>query len=242
MALTFEPTVVVVGSVNLDTTIRVAMLPLPGETVLAATNHRRLEGKGANQAVAAAEAGASVGIVCAPGEDHAAAQALRWLRSRAVEVRPVRDQTRPTGRAWVMVDDHGENAIIVDRCANAALTPDLAIAAVLDRTRARGGANATLVAQADIARRWGIDVIITLGAEGAAIISPDGGIRRVPAPPVDVVVDTSGAGDALVGAVAAALSRGLSLHEAAEDGVAAGARAVRRWGASGIGHEQGSNR
>ncbi|HUQ00577.1 MAG TPA: PfkB family carbohydrate kinase [Aeromicrobium sp.] len=306
MALTFGPGVVVVGSVNLDTTIRVAMLPLPGETVLAATHHHQLGGKGANQAVAAAEAGASVAIVCALGDDRAAGQALDWLRSRAVEVRPVRDRTRPTGRAWVMVGADGENAIVVDPGANAALTADLAIAAVLDEMRGRAKAAPTLVVQgevapavvdavaafarehslrfvlnlapvievgeatlrtaaplivnegeatalarrhlgadsrpADLARRWGIDVIITLGAEGAAIIPPDGEIRRVLAPPVDVVVDTSGAGDAFVGAVAAALSQGLSLDEAAENGVAAGARAVRRWGASGIGDEQGSNR
>lgn len=306
MMLTFGPAVVVVGSVNLDTTIRVAMLPLPGETVLAATHHPQLGGKGANQAVAAAEAGASVAIVCALGDDPAAGQALGWLRSRAVEVRPVRDLTRPTGRAWVMVGADGENAILVDPGANAALTADLAIAAILDEMRGRASAAPTLVAQgevapavvdavaafarehglrlvlnlapvievgeatlrtaaplivnegeatalarrhlgadsrpADLARRWGIDVIITLGAEGAAIISPDGEIRRVPAPPVDVVVDTSGAGDAFVGAVAAALSQGLSLDEAARNGVAAGARAVRRWGASGIGDEQGSNR
>ncbi|SDM06593.1 PfkB family carbohydrate kinase [Nonomuraea jiangxiensis] len=306
MAFTFEPTVVVVGSVNLDTTVHVAMLPVPGETVFAATNHQQLGGKGANQAVAAAEAGATVTIVCALGDDPAAEQALGWLRSRAVEVRPVRDQTRPTGQAWIIVDDKGENAIVVDRGANAALTADLAIAAVLDRTRGSDRTTTTLVAQgevdpavvhavaafarehglrfvlnlapvievseatlrtaaplivnegeataltrrhlgedsrpADLARRWGIDIVITLGAEGAAIISPDGEIRRVPAPLVDVVVDTSGAGDAFAGTVAAALSRGLSLYEAAEHGVAAGARAVRRWGASGIGDEQGSNR
>ncbi|MEU4233799.1 PfkB family carbohydrate kinase [Nonomuraea sp. NPDC026600] len=306
MVLTFEPAVVVVGSVNLDTTIRVAMLPLPGETVLAATHHHQLGGKGANQAVAAAEAGASVAIVCALGDDRAAGQALDWLRARAVEVRPVRDRTRPTGRAWVMVGADGENAIVVDPGANAALTADLAIAAVLDEMRGGARAAPTLVVQgevapavvdavaafarehglrlvlnlapvievgeatlrtaaplivnegeatalarrhlgadsrpADLARRWGIDVIITLGAEGAAIIPPDGEIRRVSAPPVDVVADTSGAGDAFVGAVAAALSQGLSLDEAAENGVAAGARAVRRWGASGIGDEQGSNR
>lgn len=72
--------------------------------------------------------------------------------------------------------------------------------------------------------------VITLGAAGAcwADISGSG---HVPAPEVEAVVDTTGAGDAFVGALAAELSAGLSLRQATETGVRAGSFAVGRFGA-----------
>lgn len=79
-------------------------------------------------------------------------------------------------------------------------------------------------------RRAARSVVITLGARGACWADADGE-GSVPAPPVAQVVDTTGAGDALVGALAAALARGASLAEATAVGVAAGSEAVTYVGA-----------
>jgi len=73
-------------------------------------------------------------------------------------------------------------------------------------------------------------VVITLGAAGACWA--DSGSRgHVAAPAVDAVVDTTGAGDAFVGALAAELAAGSSLEQATETGVRAGSFAVSRFGA-----------
>ncbi|HEU5422445.1 MAG TPA: ribokinase [Nitrolancea sp.] len=79
-------------------------------------------------------------------------------------------------------------------------------------------------------RRFGPPaVIVTLGPAGAFLLDSSGAVR-VPAPMVSVV-DTTGAGDALVGAICAMLARGASLAEALRAGVAAGSFAVLRAGA-----------
>jgi ribokinase len=79
-------------------------------------------------------------------------------------------------------------------------------------------------------RRFGLRAaIVTLGAEGVLMVEP-AGARRVPGHPT-TVADTVGAGDALAGAIAAALARGESLLRAVEIGNAAGALAVQRQGA-----------
>ncbi len=79
------------------------------------------------------------------------------------------------------------------------------------------------------AERWGTAVIGTLGAAGA-LLAADGQLWHCEAARVDVV-DTTGAGDALAGAVAAALDRGLTLPEALRHGCAGGALACRALGA-----------
>jgi ribokinase len=82
---------------------------------------------------------------------------------------------------------------------------------------------------AAIHARFGATVVVTLGAAGAVAV--DGGERIAQAAPAVAVADTVGAGDALIGALAAALDRGASLREALRDGVAAGALACTREGA-----------
>lgn len=72
-------------------------------------------------------------------------------------------------------------------------------------------------------------VVVTLGAGGAVVIAP-GLDRHVPAPVVRVV-DTTGAGDAFVGALAASLDEGLALEAAVAYGVAIGSATTERYGA-----------
>jgi ribokinase len=72
--------------------------------------------------------------------------------------------------------------------------------------------------------------VVTAGAAGAAV-AEDGAARLLPAVPVAQVVDTTGAGDAFAGALAAALSRGGGLDAAVAAGLRAGAEAVQRVGA-----------
>ncbi|MFM8350758.1 MAG: PfkB family carbohydrate kinase, partial [Actinomycetales bacterium] len=73
-------TVVVVGSANVDLVLGLHRMPDPGETVFGHSLERFPGGKGLNQAVAAARAGASVSMVAAVGSDEAGA----WLRGLVV--------------------------------------------------------------------------------------------------------------------------------------------------------------
>jgi len=115
--------VVVVGSYNTDMIIKTSRLPRPGETVLGGSLSSGPGGKGANQAVAAARAGASVSFVARLGADGLGQDALDRLRMEGVGVdHVVRDPDTPTGTAWIVVDDRGENCIIVASGANARLT------------------------------------------------------------------------------------------------------------------------
>jgi ribokinase len=96
--------------------------PLPGETVLATHTMRVPGGKGANQAVAAARAGAPTTLLAALGDD-ADAQLLRAaLHAAAVGTELVRTSAEPTGLAVVVVDPSGQNSIVVAPGANATLT------------------------------------------------------------------------------------------------------------------------
>jgi ribokinase len=82
---------------------------------------------------------------------------------------------------------------------------------------------------AAIRARFGATAVVTLGAKGAVASGTDGPFA-LPAPKVDVV-DTVGAGDALIGALAAALDRGATLRDALREGLAAGSLACTREGA-----------
>ena len=117
--------VVVVGSLNLDLVVDVERHPRPGATVLAHGQPRRYAGgKGGNQAVAAAAAGADVVMVGAVGDDEGGRAYLSRLAARGIDVSGV--QTRAgavTGQAWVTVDADGENAIVVIPGANAEVSP-----------------------------------------------------------------------------------------------------------------------
>jgi ribokinase len=118
--------VCVVGSVNMDIGFDVEALPHPGETVLAAAARSTPGGKGANQAVAAARAGAQVQFVGAVGDDSAAAALRDHLTSNGVGIDGLITLPGPSGSAVVVVDSSGENLIVVAPGANGRLTLDFA--------------------------------------------------------------------------------------------------------------------
>jgi ribokinase len=237
--------VVVVGSINLDVLTRCARFPDPGETVPGTTVEFGPGGKGANQARAAARAGAHVTFIGAVGDDGAGERVLPALTDAGVLARVTRTPGG-TGVAVVTVDDRGENSIVVVPGANAALTLNdgdrAAIAAadvvllqleiptpvVLDAARTARAAGTTVLLNPSPVRSlpaqlWAlVDVVIvnraeaaqladrlgsvplvitTLGADGARATGPAGTVEvpglRVP------VVDTTGAGDAFTGTLAA---------------------------------------
>ncbi|TQK28083.1 ribokinase [Arthrobacter sp. SLBN-53] len=118
--------VCVVGSVNMDLVFSVATLPTPGATVLASALAHSPGGKGGNQAVAAARAGATVSFVGAVGEDAAATDLLAHLQRNGVDTTGVVHLPMPSGTAGIIVDADAENMIIVAPGANAHLTMDSA--------------------------------------------------------------------------------------------------------------------
>ena len=116
--------IVVVGSLNLDTTIKVTRLPVPGETVIGTGHFADTGGKGANQAVAAARFGRSVAMIGAVGADADGERLLASLRADGIDPGGVRrDAGHPTGIAAISVDAEGENTIVVSPGANQALGP-----------------------------------------------------------------------------------------------------------------------
>ncbi|WP_082618152.1 ribokinase [Oerskovia sp. Root22] len=120
-----SPHVVVMGSVNGDERVRVPALPKPGVTVLATATDRALGGKGANQAVAAARAGARVRIVGAVGRVDGT-PLLDELRAHGVDTSGLACVPgTASGRAIVLVDAEAENTIVVIPGANHALTSDV---------------------------------------------------------------------------------------------------------------------
>lgn len=113
--------IAVIGSINLDIVARVKNFPHPGETVTNATLSRFPGGKGANQAVAAHRLGASVFMVGRVGADPHAEEALQILREEGVDLSYCkRLDNQATGVALIVVNEAGENQIVVAPGANAA--------------------------------------------------------------------------------------------------------------------------
>ncbi len=114
--------IVVVGSINADLMIQVERHPLPGETLHGGGGEILPGGKGANQAAAAALLGGDVHMVGAVGDDPNAQAATAILREAGVNLDHMRVQPGPTGLAVVVVDERGENNIIVIGGANESVT------------------------------------------------------------------------------------------------------------------------
>lgn len=265
--------VCVVGSANLDLVATTARRPAPGETVLGRSYAEHPGGKGLNQAVAAARAGASVAFHGAIGDDAAGVALRAVLEDEAIDTAALTVAAAASGRAVITVDDDAENSIIVVAGANAAVSvPRLAparvllvqleipVAAVLSALELGHAAGTTtvlnpapatqlptelwravdiVVANGDEAARLGgadallergvATVVVTRGADGVDVIGPG---ERWHQPAWRVVpVDTTGAGDAFCGVMAARLSVGEDIRSAVRAGAAAGALATTQGGA-----------
>jgi ribokinase len=133
------PQVLVVGSVNVDLIMNVPALPGPGETVLGGAFTEGGGGKGANQAVAAARAGAEVLLAGAVGDDaHGRGQRAALAAAGVDTTHLATVAGASTGVAFVVVDAAGANQIAVASGANGEVDAAAAAAAVraLDAERA----------------------------------------------------------------------------------------------------------
>ena len=282
------PSVVVVGSINIDHIVTASCFPRPGETILGTSITSSVGGKGANQAVAAALAGASVAMVARTGDDTDGVTARQRLAERGVQTTHVSVlATDATGMAWITVAEN-DNTIIVIPGANArwddgglpacvgeasVVLSQLEIPIHIVRSaaeRARGkfvlnaapaaelpddllalcdvlvvneqelaavvgvdaiaDENGIVAAHVGLRNRGAMAVVTTRGAAGAVVTDADGHTTVLDAPRTEVV-DTTGAGDAFTGVLAARLGAGEPLVRAARWGVVAGSLAVQASGA-----------
>lgn len=276
--------IMVIGSYNRDTVLRLDRFPAPGETMTALGMAEFHGGKGSNQAVAAARAGGRVGIIAALGHDAAGQGARALWAEEGIAAEAVQTTQAPTGAASILLDAAGENQIIIIPGANAELTlplgftppADIAVAlAQLETPQAATAAlfrsltgarrilnvapaaailpellsvtdmlvlnetEAAILAQREaepaalaiaLAAETMREVIVTAGAIGAFWARPDGVVIDA-APPRVAVTDTTGAGDAFLGAFAAFSAEGLAQERILRQAVTAGALACTQDGA-----------
>jgi ribokinase len=137
--------IVVFGSINLDLIGKVSRIPKPGETVPGTDFATAAGGKGANQALAARRAGASVKMIGAAGRDAMGDQALQLLREGGVDLSDVKRLDLAQGVAMIFVDEAGENVIGILPGANAEVSIEDA-----QRTLAGLTAKDVLVVQQEI--------------------------------------------------------------------------------------------
>lgn len=111
--------VTVLGSINLDTTYSIPRIPLPGETMHVNGVSSAAGGKGANQAVAAARSGVDVSFIGRVGKDHGGEFMLGTMKKEGINLDNVLvDEDIETGSAVIMLDENGQNSILVDAGAN----------------------------------------------------------------------------------------------------------------------------
>jgi ribokinase len=111
--------IVVIGSLNMDLVVKVARMPQPGETVPGSSFQTIPGGKGANQAAAAALLGSRVSMVGRVGKDAFGSTLIENLNRQGVNSDHVRlDSQAATGTAMILVDDQGQNSIVVAAGAN----------------------------------------------------------------------------------------------------------------------------
>lgn len=116
--------VVVLGSINVDTTYHVNRFPQPGETIAAQSKSSAPGGKGANQAVAAARSGAQTAFVGAVGSDNEGQYMLEALKENDIDTSHINiDKYHGTGSAAITLDANGQNDIMVYGGANQAMQP-----------------------------------------------------------------------------------------------------------------------
>lgn len=281
--------VVVLGSFMMDLVIRAPRRPSTGETLVGHGLDQYFGGKGCNQAVAAARAGAATAMVGRLGADDYGRAFLDLLEREGIGADGVIvDAEHGTGIGAPLVEDSGDNSIVIIPRANLQVGPadveaaapviraarvlllqlELPVPAAVAAARCAREAGVTVVlnpapavddlsafeglvdllvpnegeaaqltgladpaaAAAELQRRFGCPVVVTLGEEGSLLRHADGSVEHVPAHVVDAV-DTVGAGDAYCGNLGARLAAGDTLGEAAHWASAAASLSVTRPGA-----------
>jgi ribokinase len=120
-----KPSIVVVGSVNMDLVIRVLRMPAPGETIAGSGFRTIPGGKGANQAVAAARMGAQVHLIGSIGGDDFGVRLSGGLADEGIDLTCLSVlEDESTGVAMIILDANGQNSIVLSPGANGRVTPD----------------------------------------------------------------------------------------------------------------------
>lgn len=116
--------VTIVGSLNVDTTLRIKRMPLPGETLAAEGKSSAAGGKGANQAVSAARSGAQTAFIGEVGKDNSGQMMLDEMNANGIDVAGIRENDQVgTGTASILLDENGQNSILIYGGANQQLSP-----------------------------------------------------------------------------------------------------------------------
>ena len=120
-----RPKIMVVGSSNMDLVVRSPRIPIIGETILGGDFLMVPGGKGANQAVAAAKLGVEAYLAAKLGNDVFGSQSLANFQKVGVNTEYVtQTEDAPSGTALIIVDDNGDNAIVVAPGANQKLSSE----------------------------------------------------------------------------------------------------------------------
>ena len=115
--------ITVIGSSNMDLTVRTPRIPARGETVFGGDVMMSFGGKGANQAVAVARLGGDVRFITKVGQDTNGRLMLDHFAEEGMcTAGVIQDPESQSGSAWICVDNNGDNSIIVMPGANGALT------------------------------------------------------------------------------------------------------------------------
>ncbi|OME10661.1 ribokinase [Paenibacillus odorifer] len=130
--------IVVIGSLNMDMVVRTNRSPDAGETLIGQAFALSPGGKGANQAVAAARLGAEVSMIGRVGKDTFGSEMLEIIRNEGIHIEHISvSEHQATGVASIIIEEDGENRIIVVPGANIELTvQDIqALEAVISQTK-----------------------------------------------------------------------------------------------------------
>ncbi|MGC1212078.1 MAG: ribokinase [Micromonospora sp.] len=188
--------VAVVGSANMDLIGMAPALPRPGETVLGSDFVMLPGGKGANQAIAAARAGASCVFLGAIGSDAFGVTLKARITAAGVDTGQLRVVYGASGVALVMVNAEGENAILVTPGANGAFT-----ALTEGELQAVREAD-VLVAQLEVPVETVTEAAVAARAAGTRVVLNAAPARQLPADllaAVDLLVVNEGEAHALTG-------------------------------------------
>ena len=171
-----KPRILVIGSINMDVVLKTEKFPAPGETVLGTDLSLIPGGKGANQAVALSRLGARASLLGRVGADPWGEELADKLRENGVDTANVAAvDSLPTGNATIIVDQEGENRIVLIAGANDALLPE-----DVDRALAGEAAWDAILLQLEIPLETVCHAISTGAARGIPVILDAGPPLKLP--------------------------------------------------------------